>query len=229
MLRILLFSDTHSQHSKIDTNLFKDVDVSIFAGDICGYTDPWKVNRDDGREEIKNFSEWYSKVPCKKKLLIFGNHDFYGETMDDITKKEMLEDKEIILLNDSGCEIEGVKFWGTPITPFFFNWAFNRMPGKEIEKHWEVIPSSDSLDAVDVLISHGPVHGILDLCNKNGKRVGCPSLRKAVFERIKPKVHVAGHIHEGYGYHEEQGIKFYNCSVLDENYYMRNMPVIIKV
>ncbi len=63
----------------------------------------------------------------------------------------------IIYLNDSGCEIEGVRFWGSPIQPEFGNLAFNRKRGEDIKEHWDLIPLN-----TDILITHGSPYSILD-------------------------------------------------------------------
>jgi len=117
-------------------------------------------------------------------------------------------------LNDSGVTIEGIKFWGSPITPFFHDWAFNRWPAG-IKPHWDLIP-----EEVDVLITHGPPFGILDLTTYSKENVGCPILREKIFS-IKPKVHVFGHIHEARGSVEIDGIKFINASSVTLRYELR--------
>ena len=127
-------------------------------------------------------------------------------------RSEILADyPNITYLNDSGVTIEGIKFWGSPVTPWFHNWAFNRV-GEEITKHWDLIPAD-----TDVLITHGPPKGILDETVHGRLHVGCGHLLKKVLE-IKPKVHVFGHIHEARGVHEEAGIKFINASCVDLRY-----------
>jgi len=88
--------------------------------------------------------------------------------------------------------IEGVKFYGSPWQPRFFDWAFNLDRGEEIKKKWDLIPMD-----TDVLITHGPPYGILDLTHE-GEKVGCEELMKAVL-RVQPKIHIFGHIHEAYG------------------------------
>lgn len=126
----------------------------------------------------------------------------------------------ISVLIDSGCKYKGVKFWGSPITPRFNDWAFNRSIIKEhsskkfpyIEKHWKKIPKD-----VDVLITHGPPIGIMDISKYGGHRCGCPHLRKYV-EEIKPKYHIFGHIHEGRGVLKEGSVVFINASSLDHHY-----------
>jgi hypothetical protein len=40
--------------------------------------------------------------------------------------KLLAEYPTVIYLNDSGVEIDGLKF-GVPVQPYFHNWAFNRI------------------------------------------------------------------------------------------------------
>ncbi|KAI9931763.1 hypothetical protein MW887_010342 [Aspergillus wentii] len=51
---------------------------------------------------------------------------------------------------------------------------------------------------IDIMLTHGPPHGILDRVVPSGDNVGCEHLLKAS-ARARPKLHVFGHIHEGYG------------------------------
>jgi hypothetical protein len=53
-------------------------------------------------------------------------------------------------------------------------------------------------DDTDVLITHGPPHGVLDAA-MDGFLCGCEELLDAVTTRVKPRLHIFGHIHEGYG------------------------------
>jgi Icc-related predicted phosphoesterase len=76
----------------------------------------------------------------------------------------------------------------------------------------------------DLLITHGPVLGIQDIVI-NGKHVGCRDLLEKV-KATKPKVHVCGHIHEGYGSTQKYGVKFMNASVLNETYELVNKPMV---
>ncbi|MFN8395634.1 MAG: metallophosphoesterase [Bacteroidia bacterium] len=117
----------------------------------------------------------------------------------------------VIYLNDSGVEIEGVKIWGSPIQPWFFDWAFNRQRGADIAKHWALIPED-----TDILVTHGPPYGILDRTD-DGKLVGCEELIKVV-ERIRPKIHVFGHIHEAHGSLIKDGTHYVNASILNLRY-----------
>ncbi|RAL09814.1 uncharacterized protein BO97DRAFT_407360 [Aspergillus homomorphus CBS 101889] len=58
-------------------------------------------------------------------------------------------------------------------------------------------PIPDDED-IDIVITHGPPYGILDQVVPNHVSVGCEHLYRAV-KRARPRLHVFGHIHEGYG------------------------------
>ncbi|MFN0203866.1 MAG: metallophosphoesterase, partial [Bacteroidia bacterium] len=145
------------------------------------------------------------------KVMIAGNHDFFFEKYSVYDVQAEIPDN-VIYLNDSGCQIEGINIWGSPIQPWFFDWAFNRKRGEEIRKHWALIPEN-----TDILITHGPPYGILDKVVRDNSPVGCRDLLKKVQE-IQPKYHIFGHIHEGRGQFFDGNTNFLNASVLDEKY-----------
>ena len=220
-MKIVTISDTHNQHRSLT---IPDGDMIIHAGDVSGR---------GSQKEIMDFIDWYSKLPHEYKILIAGNHDWGFETNGDYYKN-ICEQNGIIYLNDSGCIVEGIRIWGSPITPAFFDWAFNRARsekssqdyynnfdyGKDpIKDHWDLIPKT-----TDILITHGPPYGILDKVNTNGSpnngmSVGCEILRDKIKE-IKPKLHVFGHIHETAGVYSEDDITYVNASSLDNKYKM---------
>ncbi len=80
-------------------------------------------------------------------------------------------------------------------------------------------------DDIDVLITHGPPYRILDKVI-SGERVGCVDLKQAV-ERIKPKLHIFGHIHESYGILEKEGTTYVNASLCNFNYRPINPPIVV--
>lgn len=208
-LKIVAISDTHGQHRSL--KLSKG-DIIIHAGDVS------KVGRP---EEIQDFLDWFSKLKFRYKILIAGNHDFFFENAHEDVIKKIIPDG-IIYLNDSGVEIKGIKVWGSPITPWFNDWAFNRNRGNEIKEHWDIIP-----DDTDILITHGPPFGILDE-TVYGKRTGCEELLLRVYQ-VKPKYHIFGHIHEDYGCYTKGETTFINASVLDDWYETKNNPVEITI
>jgi len=206
-MQIVAISDTHGKHR--DLNI-PDGDILIHAGD---------VTRGGTKEQVVDFLNWFTEQKHTHKIFVAGNHDFFFEETD-LKKIRRIIRKEIIYLNDSSIEIKGVKFWGSPITPCFNNWAFNRNRGAEIKKHWDLI-----LNDTDVLITHGPPFGILDE-TVYGKRTGCEELLLRVYH-VKPKFHIFGHIHEDYGSFTKGETTFVNASVMDDWYEMKNKPVVL--
>lgn len=204
-MRIVTLSDTHGKHDLVQV---PDGDLLLFAGDCSsrGY-----------EQEIKPFLAWFAKQPHTYKVMIAGNHDFLFEDRPEYAESFIPDG--VHYLNDSGCIIDGIRIWGSPVSPRFFDWAFNRDRGKQIDRHWAKIPGN-----TDILITHGPPVGILDK-NMQGEETGCVDLLRQI-NRIKPKVNVFGHIHEGYGMLESNGTRFVNACNADAFYRMRNVPIV---
>lgn len=210
-MKITFISDTHGKHRELTTQLPPDTDLLIHAGDLSSMGKP---------AEIENFLQWYDALPIPNKVFIAGNHDFLPEKAPSLFKSMLANYPDLIYLEDSEIVIDNIKIWGSPITPFFFNWAFNRRRGADIRRYWEVIPAD-----VDILVTHGPPLGFGDRTTR-GDLVGCKDLLDIV-EKIKPKYHTFGHIHEGYGKYSNDATTFINASVLNERYEMVNAPVSI--
>lgn len=205
-MKFVFISDTHSKHHKIK---IPKGDVLIHAGD---------VSQKGRKEEVIDFLQWFRKQKFQYKIFIAGNHDFFFEKASEEEIKNLVP-KDVIYLEDSQINIEGVKIWGSPITPWFFSWAFNRKRGEEIRKHWDLIPSD-----TDILITHGPAYGFLDSIS-NEQHVGCQDLLRKVL-LVKPKIHVCGHIHESYGSINRSETQFINASQVDEVYQVVNKPLV---
>ena len=62
----------------------------------------------------------------------------------------------------------------------------------------------------------------------DGRRLGCQDLL-ATIEKIKPKIHAFGHIHEGYGVLEKNSTIFVNAYNIDEHYRMKNPPIVLEI
>jgi len=208
MLRLVLISDSHGLHNQLR---LPSGDMIIHAGDVSSR---------GTEEEVIEFLEWFGNLDYRHKVFIAGNHDFFFENILPEKITEMIP-PSVIYLNDSGITIEGVKIWGSPITPWFFDWAFNRNRGEEIKKHWDLIPEN-----TDILITHGPVHGILDDTTK-GETVGCKELLKKI-KKTNIKLHIFGHIHEAYGKRIVDGVHYINASVLDIQYRQVNPQISIE-
>lgn len=217
-MKILTLSDTHSRHSQIPLEWFIPADMIIHAGDIStrGY-----------KHEIDNFLAWFSSLPYKYKVFIAGNHDWFFQDYPSEVKLKLEQYPDIIYLQDSGVEIEGIKIWGSPVQPTFFNWAFNKDRGDAINKHWKLVPSDTK-----ILVTHGPAYNNGDLVinsyRPQGERVGCKDLLNLI-ERIKPTVSISGHIHCGYGVTENEHTKFINAATLDEDYKVANKPILFDI
>jgi Icc-related predicted phosphoesterase len=205
-MRIVCLSDTHNQ--QIET---PDGDILIHAGDatIRGTID-----------EIVEFNYWFAALSHKHKIFVAGNHDWLFET--NLTHARTFLDPSIVYLQDSAVEIDGIKIYGSPWQPRFYDWAFNLNRGREMAEKWEMIPAD-----TDILITHGPPFGILDR-TAYGDNAGCEELIKKVTE-LRPKAHIFGHIHEGYGRREESGITYINASNCDESYYPVNPPIVFEI
>lgn len=210
-MRIVCISDTHSRHDGIEV---PPGDVLIHAGDS---TMAGRI------EEIAAFNHWLGRLPHAHKLLIAGNHDWLFEREPSLAESLITN---AVYLCDSAITIHGLKFYGSPWQPRFMHWAFNLSRGSEIRRKWDLIPED-----TDVLVTHGPPHGILDEVphglTGTSEHIGCEELRLAV-ERVRPRLHVFGHIHEGYGVMRALGTTFVNACICDAAYRPVNEAVTIR-
>jgi Icc-related predicted phosphoesterase len=226
-MRITLISDTHTKHHELDwdkTDL-PGGDLLIHAGDIMnsGYNSP----------DITSFCKWFNGLDqYDHKVFIAGNHDRKFEDKPEQAMEIVNSYKWIDYLQDDWIiagdadphdpNVNAVKIYGSPWQPEFYNWAFN-LPrvGQELQDRWNAIPED-----TDILITHGPAQGFLDTSGPpyNEPNLGCPLLTKRIQE-IKPKIHVCGHIHGGYGYVFHEGTHYFNASILNERYEYVNKPI----
>lgn len=220
-MEILHISDTHNRHNKLE---LIPTDILVHSGDFSGTGQP---------SEVQNFMKWFIKYPAKYKVLVAGNHDisFDSAKWEDGNMpawlKSLMEGylsvSENFYLENSSCKIEDIRLWGSPVTPRFGSprWAFNVNRGSDIRKIWETIPGG-----TDVVITHGPVKGILDYIPEDNFNAGCVDLGE-ILNRIKPRLHLSGHIHEGYGnfYDETSNITYSNASICNMRYEPVNKPI----
>jgi len=216
-MKIVAISDTHFSHSQLTV---PDGDVLVHAGDCLGR---------GNIAELNHFNDWLGKLSHQHKIVIAGNHDFVFERNPQIAEQVMTN---ATYLRDSWVEIDDVVFYGSPWQPVFLNWAFN-LPrnGPELEKKWSQIPSN-----TNILITHGPPYGILDvpappIPEKDRSSKGCEKLTEAIDDNqiMKPFIHIFGHIHGGYGHLEKDDVKYYNASVVNERYLVVNKPWVIEI
>jgi Icc-related predicted phosphoesterase len=213
-------------------------DLLIHSGDISSL----------GRKsEVERFVKWFNDIDnYTNKVFIAGNHDmtfdreqllrdklayFEGKTEYDTECAEGKPDwlKELLgihlrpnvsYLENSDVTIDGIKIWGSPVTPSFgYGWAFNKDRGYDINEVWNTIPMD-----TDIIITHGPIYGYCDRTSREGLNVGCANLYHRLNE-VKPHLHFSGHIHEAYGYRNtDWGYAFNGCNC-DLSYLVNNKPM----
>jgi Icc-related predicted phosphoesterase len=208
-MKIWFISDTHGEHAQLKV---PDVDLVVHCGDESNDGDPW-VNE----KEARQFFEWFSKINIPTKMFVPGNHSTAIE-------KELIQRSEypsVQFLIHEETEWMGLKIFGSPFTPQFYDWAYMK-PREDLDSDWQMIA-----EEVDILITHGPPKGILDVTRDF-------STRLPVHERIKPRIHAFGHIHD------EQGIRncdlimrdttqFINCSVCDISGRFENNGFVVEI
>ena len=211
-MKFIALSDTHGQHRSKELNNFlheNQADILLFAGDLQSN------NFDDGTD----FINWLHELSFKYKVMTFGNHD---SNFEYATNRAELYD-DVFVLNNSLIEIEGIKIWGSPNSLIFFDWWFMKTE-EELKGIYGNIPND-----TDVLITHTPAFGILDVTKEN-ILAGSVSLLNRTKELNKLKYNVAGHIHENGGKAmKTRNINFINASVLNEKYQMVNNPVCFEI
>ena len=223
-VRIVCISDTHGKHR----------DVHLPAGDILLHGGDFTKSGEVG--SISELSAYFRCCGFSEVICIAGNHDmtlqpsyyqrnwnrFHREPFNCEKAKDAL--RNCIYLEDSSYTTrQGIEIYGSPWSPDFFNWAFNLPRGGPCKEAWKKIPKS-----TDVLITHGPPLGRGDKTQENG-HAGCYDLMVAVQERVKPRVHVFGHIHEAAGVTFDGETLYVNASSLNIAYQVAHFPVILDV
>lgn len=212
-MKIVSISDTHERENYYNI-VVPEGDVLVHAGDIT---------MGGSLKALNQFANWIKKHEHKHKIVISGNHDWCFQNQHHDIAVEILENAGIVYLQDSGIEIDGINFWGSPWQPWFHDWAFNLRRGREIAEKWKMIPNN-----CNVLVTHGPPYGILDSAGL-GEHVGCEALEKRIRQLDKLKVHIFGHIHEQHGVVHEHGIIFANASTCTRRYEPNNPPIVIEI
>jgi Icc-related predicted phosphoesterase len=190
MLTLVAIADTHMFH---DSLVVPDGDILIHAGDMCRFGSP---------EELEIARDFLKALPHRIKIVVAGNHDRAFEDQPEAARALF---KDFIYLQDQMCILEGIMFYGSPWTPAFNDWAFNLPRGAPLAEKWALIP-----EGVDILITHGPPFGIGDE-NAIESRKGCQDLLVRV-QKIAPKLHLFGHIHQNRGHWEVGATTFINVT-----------------
>ncbi len=218
-VRFVCIADTHTLHRQLDP--MPAGDVLLVAGDFCGL----------GKErEVEDFNSWLALLPYAVKIVVAGNHDMIFQTRPSdarrlLTHAKYLQDDETSirpsLLGRPYTEGWSLGIYGSPWQPKFYDWAFNLPRGGEaLRDRWRQIPTG-----IDVLVTHGPPQDVMDQ-DLRGGRAGCEVLRDELV-RIRPRLHVFGHLHSTHGVVERDGTIYVNASIADDRYEVHREPIVI--
>lgn len=214
-MKIVAISDTHGSHRQL---VIPECDMLVHAGDITNMGELPMFN---------DFVRWFAEQPAKRKVFVAGNHDFCCQKMPHVIKG-MIPSNVVYLENDWAI-LDNIAIYGSPWTPYFYDWAYNGTDreegddqGPNLNSIWSRCPTE-----LDIMITHGPMHGHLSK-NREGHECGSKMLLKHV-KRVKPKIHICGHIHEGYGHkivawEDGSSTRCYNVSSLGRDYETINKP-----
>ncbi|KAK0621582.1 Metallo-dependent phosphatase-like protein [Bombardia bombarda] len=202
-IRVVCLSDTHDHILK--RSAIPDGDLLIHCGDLTN---------DGRRASIQRQIDWLAGLPHAHKVFVCGNHDSW---FDPNARREEdidggggeaggkgggeLDLKGLVYLENSAVTLEfkggrKLNVYGSPAVPQCGD-ASNAFQYVRWLHPWNgTIPAE-----TDVLITHTPPRHHLDL------DLGCAGLLEEVW-RVKPKLHVFGHIHWGHG---RESIYFDEC------------------
>ena len=223
--RLVCLSDTHGRHRDL---VLPEGDVVIHAGDMTKSGEPGNV---------RDLAEYLSKG-CRHKdslVIVAGNHDitldeayyeqswrrFHRKGRLDVAKARSVLNDQCTYLQDASATIRGdLSLYGSPWSPEYFGWAFSLPRGRPLREKWSAIP-----DDTDDLVTHGPPLGRGDRTEHAG-HVGCYDLLQRV-QQVRPRVHIFGHIHEGYGTSFDGHTLYVNAAVVDVQYKTGNQHCIV--
>lgn len=195
-MTILHISDTHGCHRRMCE--LPCVDIVVHSGDFT---------MNGSEAEAIDFLNWFCDLPHRHKIFICGNHDdcLYGAKIDGL-------DSNVHYLCNSGVTIDGIKFYGVPM--FMGDCITDRQ-----SRQYANIPSD-----TDVLITHSPAFGVLDLDDEIN--YGSEELLVRVSE-LNLKAHLFGHIHDQHGITTINNTIFSNAAILNADYSVHNSPIVL--
>jgi Icc-related predicted phosphoesterase len=206
-LRLVLLSDTHQLEREIIQ--VPDGDILIHAGDFSFFSKSLKA--------ILDFNHWLGELP-HRCVVVPGNHEFFLES--DPSRRSLLSNATVLI--NEGIEIQALRIWGSPVTPLYGG-AFGLSSAEDRRRLYAQIPED-----TDVLVTHGPPYGILDSGPDSGMHSGCRELFDAVM-RVRPKLHVFGHVHGAYGIFQTEHTTFVNAALFGLHGGLDKPPLVFRM
>ena len=204
MASLCLVADTHRQHRELSV---PECDILIHCGDFCSF-------KQDDRNTLENVDEWFAEVPASRVVCVGGNHDF-------LLQRREFRFSHATFLEDSVVEIAGLSIYGSPWCPDLTHFAYYATEDELIQR-WSQIPTG-----IDVLVTHTPPYGILDVPSSRMLHLGCPHLHDQL-QRIQPRLHVFGHVHASHGTCTEGSTTFVNAAVIGgRDFEVRHAPTML--
>ncbi|CAF4938570.1 unnamed protein product [Rotaria sp. Silwood1] len=213
-ISIVIVSDIHKNHEKIN---IPNGDIFLHCGDFTNKDDWRNLTNDQIPQSVIDFNQWLGRLTHKHKIVICGNHEIGFENFS----KEEIQSKLLTnstYLKDDLIQVEGITIYGS-------SWPFK----EHYRTKWSSIPSD-----IDILMTHIPPKFILDLAfqpKKVASTETCSicnntvhgsyghwdskSLIKEIRQKIQPRIHCFGHLHDDNGYKYDQhanGTLFINAA-----------------
>ncbi len=207
-MKISVISDTHDQHEKLGA---LSGDVLIHCGDMFTLANPCN-------DAVEKLDDWFSMQNFDVILCTGGNHDIALESR--LLETDQPFDNAIYLQDESYCH-NGVVFYGSPWVPELSSHAFYKNSAQRAER-WSMIP-----DTTDVLITHTPPAGVLDVSSW-GWSLGCKPLAQNL-ARISPRLHCFGHVHASSGSIKRDGIQFVNAASVNSDLQLIRQPYVFEL
>ncbi len=185
-MRLLFITDIHGHFEALPH--LPEADLVLCGGDFTNF----------GTSEEFQSAVKLVEVRFPKFYAVAGNLD-PGETADAILAESghLLSPTPIQV---SGLTLVGVSGSHTCPRPTPYEWADEAM---------EERLTALTLPAIDILVTHAPPYGFGADVIPNGMQVGSHAIRKFA-ERLQPRLHLCGHIHEASGVFDENGTVLVN-------------------
>lgn len=166
-----------------------------------------------GNHDLSLHYDYYKTDPHARQIAKCSYDAAFAEQARDLWEGEEAKKAGVTYLTEGMYTFSlsnGATFtvYASPWQPVFYDWAFNypltedRWNPPHLVRGAGVVPAKDARPIpagaeVDVVITHGPPRGHLDM-TVSGIEAGCPHLLR-MLERVRPRLHCFGHIHEAWG------------------------------